>query len=295
VDPLQEYFAYVAVDTAFSSYVYSTSSFSASIGYYNTQVNYNIPYLDSGYAHTNSVDYIAIPNELVLEQHRANILSSSRTGYREPPVEWTVPMLHDARVAGANENIELISPYSTITHDFANFGLTNKLIATNTTSDSNTLYRKLDKLDTGSMQINRIEHLENVFPPRKLMGLHEIRSKPGYDEVSGSFMSGAWSDDSYNRNTATINSFWHTSETDRRRMRGQDTTLYTGSFNCLGEFNKYQSSGGILTDRTGSVTGSQYKAGDYYIKLQVKYTTNRYDSIYSMDSIVSKTYDDSRE
>ena len=265
----------------------------------NTFVQRNIPYTANNYAHTNSIDYIAIPNELVLEQHRTNIITSSNVVYREPPIEWVVPMLHNIKVAGASENVEIVSPYSTTTHDFANFGLTNKLKGVNTLPDTNTLYRKIDNLTASAVTINRVEHLENVFPPRKLMGLYEIRSKPGYDEVSGSFVSGAWSDDSYNRNTATINSFWRTNEADRRRTRGMDNpTSYTGSINCLGEYNKKeQVSGGILSDRTGSVTGSQYNIGtidgyDFFIKLQVSYVTNRYDSIYSMDSVETITYDD---
>jgi hypothetical protein len=261
----------------------------------NLFVQRNIPYTASNYAHTNSVDYQAIPNELILGQHRANAITASGIGYREPPVEWNVPMYHDLKVVGAFENMEVLSPYSSRVNDFANDGLNTALIGVSSKSDSGSFYRKIDGLDSGSVQVNRIEHLENVFPPRKLMGLQKIRSKPGYDEVSGSFntVTSTWSDDSYNRNTALINSFWRTNESDRRRTRGIDNPMsYTGSFNCLGEFNKYETSSGILTDRTGSVTGSQYKAGDYYIKLQVKYTTNRYDSIYSMDSIVSKTYDD---
>jgi hypothetical protein len=257
----------------------------------NCFIQRNIPYTASNYAHTSSVDYVAIPNELVLAQRAANTITASNVGYREPPIEWVVPMQHNIKVAGANESIEIASPYSTVTHDFANFGLTNKLKGVNTSPDTDTLYRKVNNLTASAATINRIEHLENVFPPRTLMGLQEMRSKPGYDEVSGSFTGGAWSDDSYNRNTALINSFWRTNEADRRRTRGMDNpTSYIGSFNCLGEFNKSETSSGILTDRTGSVTGSQYKVGDYYIKLQVKYTTNRYDSIYSMDSIDSKTY-----
>jgi hemerythrin superfamily protein len=248
---------------------------------------------------TRQVPYQAIPAEGILNLRRNNILEINDILLREPPVEWNVSMFHNIKMPSAFENMEILSPYGSKLNKLANIdiisttGITASLPEAIPAEDKDTFYRKIDNLDSGSVQVNRVEHLEYVFPKRKLMGMRESRTKSLYPEVSGTFDTqlNNWDINSYNRKTSLIRSFWRGSSLDRRRTRGADITGLTGSINVLNSYNLSSDVTNIIVDKTGSIPGEQYNvSGSYYIQLYISGSTNRYDSIYSMDSSGSITY-----
>ena len=210
----------------------------------NEFIQRNVPYSDSQYHETGVVNYQNFPNEEVLFRQRNNLLiddEDTQTAVVEPPIQFGVPTKSIIKVANALEDIEVYAPYSTEIETFTPRTLNTTGTAiyfdrqVGNLSPQNTFYVKEDELETsGAIQIKRKEKLEYIYPRKDLMGRAKIRTKPNYEEISGTFSPTAltWSQNSYNNNSANIRSFWR--NTLNKRIR-QPTNLVSdnGAINCV--------------------------------------------------------------
>lgn len=275
----------------------------------NPFVQRNIPYTASNYHESGIVYYEQIPSVQTENRQRNNILIESANGdftVIEPPVEYAVPAKHVLRTKNAFENIEVYSPYNSKIDTFTprtlqQTGTTDQGFTayfgndTNTLPDDDTFFKKIETLPTGQIQVKSVEILQNIYPRKDLMGRAETRTKPDYEEVSGTFSTSAltWSQNSYNNNTADVRSFWRDSIVDRRRTRGIDVESKTGSINCIGQFNLSGSSTiKYLNGLAGASPNYNFLVrtgaeGNWYLPLTVLLSGNLYNSTYPLDSNLS--------
>ena len=211
-----------------------------------------VPYTSSHYAHTGASGLQFLPDESVMDMRRNDILiddkSNSYTVY-EPPIQFDVPAVHNLRVRGALQDIEVYSPYKSQISTFTprtlqETGTLAKGFKAYFTGSleidpKDTFYNKIQAITGSEIQVKTIEILDNIYPRKDMVGRTEIRTKPNYEEVSGTFntSSATWSENSYNNNTAEIRSFWRDIKDDRKRTRGDSLSSPSGSINCLGSIN----------------------------------------------------------
>lgn len=254
----------------------------------NAFIQRNVPYTASHYYQTGVVGYEQIPEGEVLDRRLNNILlKDANTGLEviEPPIQYAVSAKHKLRMDGAFEDMDIESPYgskidtftprtlnvtgTSVYFDRVNFGKKD---------DSDTFYRKIDEL-SGGLTVKRVEILDNIYPRKDMMGRAVIRTKPDYEEASGTFSTSAltWSQNSYNNNSADIRSFWRDSYEDRKRTRGADAPNNTGSISALNSYNLSQSFSDIFVNSDDYLIYSSS-----YEKISCSLITENYNNYYDL-------------
>jgi hypothetical protein len=253
-----------------------------------------IPYTASSYHQTGSIGYQVTPNEETEFRQRNSILIDdidNEFDVIEPPIQFGVPAKHTLRVNGAFEDIEVYSPYNTKFDTFSPRTLerTGSGVSLRAYfdkeidkfSDKDTFHKKIIATTPEQLVVKRYELLDYIFPRKDLMGRDEIRSKPNYEEVSGSFSTTAltWSQNSYNNNSAKIRTFWKDNAEDRKRTKGANVQSGTGSINVLNSYNLSQS-----FSLNVAKTGALAVGSGYYVRHTASVYFNSYDSKYCFDS-----------
>lgn len=254
----------------------------------NAFIQRNVPYTASNYHQTGVAGYQQFPEGEVADRRSQNILLKNENvnlEVVEPPIQYAVSTKHKIRMDGAFEDMDIESPYysaidtfsprtlnvtgTSVYFDRQNFGRKD---------DNDTFYRKIDQL-SGGLALKRVEVLDNIYPRKDVMGLATIRTKPDYEEASGTFSTSAltWSQNSYNNNSADIRSFWRDSYENRKRTRGVDAADDTGSVSALDSYNLSQSNSYELTNATSYLilTGSSYSG-------TCDFTTNVFNNYYDL-------------
>jgi len=233
----------------------------------NNFVQRNIPYTDSNYYHTESVNYQNIPSDEVMFRKYGNLLvDSSSYTYEdsveivEPPIQFCVPVKQNLNINAGFMDMVVYSPYSSMIDYFSQRNLIkhNNLLQKSITygiflvDEQNTFYQETIK-NSKYFNFIRLEKLEVVYPRTDLIGLAQVRTKsPSYEEEEGSAQTASlntldlyyfnpgkinlWSDNSYNNNASRIRSFWKDDQEDRKRTRGIDNN---GSLSGTGSINVY--------------------------------------------------------
>jgi len=157
--------------------------------------------------------------------------SKSQTfkAYKEPPIEYNIPMKHVVEVSGSTGSIEVISTYDNNINKFANASLMTTLGQKERSElqTHNTLVAMSKGEYIPEPQILSASYSKMLFPSRKYVGLKETRTRPNYTEIAGTGSNG------YDRNSAKIRTFWKDAIADRQRTNAFFSSNKTGSINCL--------------------------------------------------------------
>jgi hypothetical protein len=162
---------------------------------------------------------------------------------REPSIEWNLPVSEKLNVLSystekQNEvnSLQVRADYSNEIDYFAN-DLFSQRIGLSPKADTDTGYRKLFNLyglanDTiQDVSLGFISHKEILFPKKQFIGLNEIRTRPNYAEIAGTGSNG------YDKNIASIRTFWRDRIEDRLRTNAVSSSTGTGSINSLNYAN----------------------------------------------------------
>jgi len=158
------------------------------------------------------------------------------TPYIEPPVQWNVPMVIGVSLESSLGAIKgkvsttIKTDYSNNIDNIANNDF-RKEINPPETDREELAYSKMRNLmnstidDPDEPKLVNLTFSQVVFPRKEKQGLGIIRNRPDYAEVAGTGSNG------YDRNIATIRSFWKSDI--RNRVRTNSGGSVTGSINSL--------------------------------------------------------------
>jgi hypothetical protein len=205
----------------------------------NNFIQRAIPYSNNNFSAYGYNNYNIIPSLNIVKQRSGNNIYSSNQSYREPPVEWIPPAEHNIRVANALEDLSVLSSYSSKFKRFANDDLESKLFGANKIDVNDTFIKKIENVLTSSLLVNSSTRLDTVYPRKEYHGLYDIRNKSNYEQgidlitiPFGMAFLYVWGDNSYNRNSGLIRSFWN-SDLEKRKRLDRVPTMPAGAINCL--------------------------------------------------------------
>lgn len=211
--------------------------------------------------------------------------------FKEPPVEYNLPMRHVLNVDRAEEDIEILSSYNNLKDSFANKHLKDSLKYE--VEDTETIYDKLEKPING-INVKEVEHVDYIFPKKELVGLKEIRLKPNFNETTGS--STALIQTGYDQNTAYIRKIWgeaiayvdtklaKSSKISRNTTNAFETPTGIGSVNALNFPQKRPDEYTLSKNKYIEIGKNSYET----TRLQF-YIDDRHKSIWPLDSFLQPT------
>ena len=232
-----------------------------------------------------------IENGLIVQYYDLKpAIEEATSSFKEPPVTYNKPMTLRVNVTGSPQTVIITAPYDNNKEYFANNDLMNAVDVT--IKKDPQLHDVILDIDKNNKFSPKPEYVgatysTQIYPAKQYVGLKEIRLKPDYEETLGTGSNG------YDRNIATIRSFWRDSVFDRARTNAYSSSIGTGSINSL---SYPQISASYSADPLYNQQGP-------IINLALKYrytpgiilscsfdSTKNYDSIYCMDSYESSSY-----
>jgi hypothetical protein len=279
----------------------------------NNFISRNIPLLDRSFTNKQDPNYQNIPTAQLESLKGDNYFYKNTEIYpkdeyiRESPIQFSLPIKQKLKVSSGVRDIDIFSPYGAMISKFSadtTVGIEMlseeapdalNVIHGSIYSDTvlgTTFFHKTQE-NSSSYLFKNTEHLENIYPSPGYAGSKEVRTKPEYEEIIGTFNTSSliWSNNSYNHNSALIRSFWGT---DRDRLpytymnNNGSPSISLSSYNCLNYINldTVEQSINIISSSFNNMflalTDNTYK---YLIPLNILKESKYLDSIYCLDSL----------